>query len=139
MSSEFMLIIPASDQPLWQLKKELQDLGGARGDSFSPVPTSGGRYGYQVTPELYEAWQKAAGVQRVEADAPEPDAQADGAATDAAAAEQAGDGAQADAAGAEETQAAETDESGDAPQPAQGDTQSRKSKRAAQRSEQGKE
>lgn len=149
--SEFMLIIPASDQPLWALKKELEDLGGVRRQDFSPVPTQAGRYGYQVTPELYKAWQEAAGVERAEEAAAEAAAdpiEADGN-TEAAPEAPTGDDAPAPAdSNAEEPAgddaainadtAAATEQDG-APEPAQGDTtQSRKSTKRTRAEQQGK-
>jgi hypothetical protein len=144
--SEFMLIIPASDQPLWALKKELEDLGGVRRQDFSPVPTQAGRYGYQVTPELYKAWQEAAGVERAEEAAADP-IEADGN-TEAAPEAPAGDGAPDPADGntevpagddaASNADAAAATEQDGAPEPAQGDTQSRKSTKRTRAEQQGK-
>ena len=55
------IITPAEDQPLWALMQELEALGGVRHQDFKAVAGSP-RWGYQVTPELYQKWLEAGGV-----------------------------------------------------------------------------
>ena len=55
------IITPAEDQPLWALMQELEALGGIRHQDFKAVAGSP-RWGYQVTPELYQKWLEAGGV-----------------------------------------------------------------------------
>lgn len=74
------IITPAEDQPLWALMQELEALGGVRHQDFKAVAGSP-RWGYQVTPELYQKWLEAGGVDTAgESDVPPPTADPDGAA-----------------------------------------------------------
>lgn len=66
------IITPPEDQPLWALMQELEALGGIRHQDFKAVAGSP-RWGYQVTPELYQKWLEAGGVDTSgEHDNPEP-------------------------------------------------------------------
>lgn len=79
------IITPAEDQPLWALMQELEALGGVRHQDFKAVAGSP-RWGYQVTPELYQKWLEAGGVDTTgETDTPPPTADPDGTAEAAAA------------------------------------------------------
>lgn len=69
------IITPAEDQPLWALMQELEALGGVRHQDFNAVAGSP-RWGYQVTPELYQKWLEAGGVATSgESAEPEPTAE----------------------------------------------------------------
>lgn len=65
------IITPAEDQPIWALKQELEALGGVRHQDFKVVPGNP-RWGYQVTPELYQKWLESGGIDTSGGDADTP-------------------------------------------------------------------
>lgn len=76
------IIFPAEGQPIWALMQELEALGGVRHQDFKVV-SGMERSGYQVTPELYQKWLDAGGVDTSgEHSNPEPTADPDAAPND---------------------------------------------------------
>lgn len=66
------MIFPAPDQKLPHLLRELAAVGGVR-DQNVHLANGGTKWGYQVTDEVYRAWQESLGVQHDTADVPPHD------------------------------------------------------------------